>query len=146
MLRAREAGFKLVGLSNQSGIGRGYYTESDFFAVQKRVDSLLSERGIGFDAFFYCPHEPQAACSCRKPEPGLLHEAGRLFGWKAERSWLVGDKVADVQLAVSAGLGAVLVLTGQGSRELSRLPAGMEIHVADDLTAAVSFILTGDAA
>jgi D-glycero-D-manno-heptose 1,7-bisphosphate phosphatase len=143
LMAARAAGFHLVGVSNQSGIGRGLYTTADFQAVQSQLDRLLAEAGVSFDALFYCPHAPDDHCSCRKPAPGLLQEAGRLFTWSTERSWLVGDKAADMALAQAAGLGAVMVRTGQGERELSRLrePELAHIHVVSDLGAAVALIL-----
>jgi len=139
--RARDAGYQLVGISNQSGIGRGYYDEADFAAVQTRVDRLLAGEQVGLDALYYCPHAPEANCDCRKPAPGLLWEARHRFFWDPSRSWLVGDKVSDMELARTAQLGAVLVLTGQGAQQQPLLPAGSSARVCADLNEAVAHIL-----
>ena len=146
MRRARAAGYFLIGVSNQSGIGRGLYSLADFQAVHERVDALLARDGADFDAFFYCPHGPEVDCHCRKPRPGLLQEAREVVPWQAANSWLVGDKLADMELALSQGLGAILVTTGQGCEERQRLPAGWPVRVVDDLEAAVSVILAGEPA
>ncbi len=141
LARARAAGLRLVGLSNQSGIGRGLYGESDFAAVQARVDELLAAGGVRLDALFYCPHAPGDGCRCRKPAPGLLEEAARLFAWPRRGSWLVGDKLGDVDLALAAGLAAVLVRTGQGETAAARLDGRAGVLVVADLPAAVAAIL-----
>ena len=142
--RARAAGWLLIGVSNQSGIGRGLYGEADFAAVQARVDAQLAAAGARLDALYYCPHAPAAGCRCRKPSPGLLEEAATRFGWRADLSWLVGDKIADVELALAARLGAALVRTGKGEGESARLPAGARVLVAADLAEAVARILAGE--
>jgi D-glycero-D-manno-heptose 1,7-bisphosphate phosphatase len=137
--RAGAAGFTLVGLSNQSGIGRGYYTEAQFAAVQARVDAELAAAGTGLAALFYCPHAPEAGCRCRKPAPGLLAEASRWFVWPAGGAWLVGDKASDVELARRAGVRALLVRTGKGrAEEAAARAADPAAAVVDDLAAAVA--------
>jgi D-glycero-D-manno-heptose 1,7-bisphosphate phosphatase len=141
--RARASGYHVIGVSNQSGIGRGLYRESDFAAVQRRVDALLAAAGAAFDAFFYCPHAPEQGCRCRKPAPGLLEEASRLFCWPDARSWVVGDKLADVELGLAAGLQVVLVRSGHGCTQEGAL-AGRGVPVREDLAAAVDFILGRD--
>jgi len=137
--RARGAGWLVVGISNQSGIGRGLYTEADFTAVQRRVDEELAAQGAVLDALYYCPHAPAEGCRCRKPAPGLLEEAAARFTWAPRCSWVVGDKASDVALARAAGLHGCLVLTGKGASEASRAE-GAELICAD-LAAAVDAIL-----
>lgn len=142
---ARDAGFSLVGVSNQSGLGRGRFSPDDLAAVMGRLDELLVDAGAPLDAFHYCPHAPDADCNCRKPRPGLLEEAARRTPWDRGTSWVVGDKGSDIRLARDAGLGAVLVRTGYGAGE----EAAVKEHwgddplvlVADDLTGAVALIL-----
>ncbi len=141
LARARDAGFRLVVLTNQSGIGRGYYTDRDFAAVQMRVDHLLAEAGIVLDAVYYCPHAPEAACNCRKPRPGLLDAAAASFTWTSDRAWMIGDKLSDVRLGRQAGLGAYLVRTGQGDKSAEGLAPDSMITVVVDLAAAVDDIL-----
>jgi D-glycero-D-manno-heptose 1,7-bisphosphate phosphatase len=139
--RARDAGYQLVGVSNQSGIGRGHFTTADLDAVMNRLDALLRAGGVALDAFFYCPHAPQDSCACRKPAPGLLAEARRELTWDPARSWVIGDKISDVDLALGAGLHACLVRTGYGSQQERRLGERAPVLVADDLLAAVAAIL-----
>jgi D-glycero-D-manno-heptose 1,7-bisphosphate phosphatase len=139
--RARDAGFLLVGVSNQSGLGRGHFTLADLDAVMGRLDALLRAAGVPLDAFFYCPHAPQDGCDCRKPAPGLLAEAARHLAWDPARSWVIGDKISDVDLALGAGLRACLVRTGYGSQQERRLGERAGVLIADDLLAAVAAIL-----
>ena len=139
--RAQAAGFLLVGVSNQSGLGRGCFTAADFDAVMGRLDELLRAAGVPLDAFFFCPHAPEDGCACRKPAPGLLEEASRHLAWDPARSWVIGDKISDVDLALGAGLRACLVRTGYGSQQERRLGERSPVLVADDLLAAVVAIL-----
>lgn len=150
MARAREAGFLLVGLSNQSGLGRGLFSPGDLDAVMTRLDELLTEEGAAFDAFHYCPHAPADGCACRKPATGLLDEAAATIRWDPTRSWMIGDKADDVGLAVAADLGAVLVRTGYGTEQEAevrhRWPGRSRLLFADDLAAAIAMILAEDRA
>lgn len=139
--RAREAGFQLIGVSNQSGLGRGRFGPAEFGAVMTRLDELLAAAGCPLDGFFYCPHAPDDGCACRKPGTGLLAEARRAFAWDPVRSWVIGDKVSDVDLARAAGLRGILVLTGHGAVEVDRLGDRPEVLVRRDLAAAVAAIL-----
>jgi D-glycero-D-manno-heptose 1,7-bisphosphate phosphatase len=145
---ARSAGFRIVGVSNQSGLGRGIFGLAQFEAVMRRVDELLAAEGAAFDAMHYCPHAPGDGCSCRKPLPGLLEDAARRVPYDAARSWVVGDKASDVELARRAGLGAVLVHTGYGSSEAADVTArwGDDPRVlqAPDLPAAVQAIVAAE--
>jgi len=148
MVRARAAGFRLVGVSNQSGIGRGRFSEADFSAVMSRMVRLLADAGAAFDAFVYCPHAPDADCACRKPRPGMLDAVRGHVPWLPGRSWVIGDKESDVALARGAGLGAVHVATGHGAAEAERVRAAWAddpaVHTAPDLEAAVALVLVND--
>lgn len=143
---AAAAGYALVGISNQSGVGRGRFGQAELEAVMERVDRALAESGTGLDAMYYCPHAPQDGCRCRKPGPGLLEEASAAFRWDAERSWVIGDKASDVELGRRLGLGAVLVATGYGAAERARVAAARpddeRVLFAADLAAAVGAILS----
>ena len=144
MHRAQAAGFLLVGVSNQSGLGRGYFTQADFEAVMERLEAILVPHDVHFDGFYYCPHEPAAGCACRKPGIGMLAEASAAFNWDASRSWIVGDKGSDVALGQMAGLGSILVSTGYGALEevaVKRRWSGADrVFVVGDLSAAVDLI------
>ena len=129
----RSAGFKLVVVTNQSGIARGLYAESDYHAVAKRVDELLDQAGVSVDGTFYCPHHPDfgTPCSCRKPLTGMYREAAELLGIDLAGSYFVGDKISDVLPALELGGTGVLVRTGYGSQEEPRIPEG--VAVVDDV-------------
>ncbi len=145
MAKARDAGYWLVGVSNQSGLGRGRFTFDDFQAVMNRLDQLLAGQGVSFDAFLYCPHAPEQNCACRKPLPGMLDEAAEILNYCASESWVVGDKKSDVQLGRDAGLGGILVRTGYGLTQeddvVATWPHDPLVKVVDDLPAAVQYIL-----
>jgi histidinol-phosphate phosphatase family protein len=145
---AAGAGFALVGISNQSGVGRGRFGLAELAAVMRRVDEALADAGAPLDAMYYCPHAPQDGCRCRKPGPGLLDEAAASFRWDPLRSWVIGDKASDVELGRRHGLGAVLVATGYGADEQGKVaaarPGDPRVMFAADLAAAVAAILKHD--
>jgi D-glycero-D-manno-heptose 1,7-bisphosphate phosphatase len=116
--RLNGAGYRLFLLSNQSGIGRGYFTESDLEKVQAKLEQLLASYGVAFQGRLHCPHAPQDDCNCRKPRTGMWTSLREEFRLRADESLVVGDKMADVHFGINAGLAAtVLVLTGHGLRE-----------------------------
>lgn len=116
--RLSQAGFRLFVLSNQSGIGRGYFTVADQERVQAELAQMLERFGVAFRAQVYCPHDPQEGCSCRKPRTGMWSRLHRDFGLRPEESLIVGDKITDVRFGKNAGLRwSVLVLTGHGEQE-----------------------------
>lgn len=145
LVRAARAGFLLVGVSNQSGIGRGYFGLDDFQRVMVRLEELLAEQGVVFDSFHYCPHAPGDGCVCRKPLPGMLDEARAVLPLDLERSWMIGDKGSDVAFGRAAGLGAALVRTGYGAAEEAEVAARWRddplVLVGQDLPAVVDIIL-----
>ena len=144
--RARTAGYQLIGVSNQSGLGRGRFSAADLEAVMTRLAALLAAADASLDGFFYCPHAPDQGCRCRKPAPGLLEEAAAHFAWDPARSWVIGDKVSDVDLALQHGLRPVLVRTGHGAAQQHRLADRTEVPVVADLPAAVDHVLREDRA
>ena len=133
--RLKNAGFRLVIVTNQSGIGRGYYTVADYEAVQARLLGLLG--GGLIDATYFCPESPEAKSPRRKPSPEMVFEAARALGLDLARSWFVGDKAIDVQCGHAAGTRSILVRTGHGHAE----EAGRADFVADDFVSAAAFIL-----
>ena len=138
----KQAGFLLVVITNQSGIGRGWYTEAAARELHGFVRQELLAEGVAMDGFYLCPHAPDApagACGCRKPSPALLLRAAADFDIDLSRSWMVGDKVADVMAGRNAGCASILVRTGHGAREERAAEAGT--LVADDLAAAARLIL-----
>lgn len=126
----KEKGFRLIGVSNQSGIARGLIKE-DFV---KEVNKIFIER-YDFDDFYYCPHHPAEHCPCRKPEPGMLFRARSEHGIDLKKTFVVGDKEADMILAKAVGAKGVFVKTGQDKESLSA------DYEAKDLREAVNWIL-----
>ena len=112
----RRAGFALVVVSNQSGIGRGFVTREEAKAVHERFLRELRARGVELDDVRYCPHTPEDACTCRKPATGLLLDAARELGLDLARSFMVGDKPGDVEAGRAAGCRTVL-LGGDGAAD-----------------------------
>jgi histidinol-phosphate phosphatase family protein len=95
--------FRLVVISNQSGIGRGLVTPQEAQRVHNRVLACLAEQGVRLDGAYYCPHDPAAGCSCRKPLPGLLHQAASELSIDLARSFMIGDKASDIAAGRGAG-------------------------------------------
>ena len=133
--RLKHAGFALVIITNQSGIGRGKFTIADFEAVQRRLLEELGAELIG--ATYMCPDIPGVAGSRRKPSPAMLQEAARDLDLDLSRSWMIGDKDIDVQCGLNAGARAILVLTGQSDDAAGKHAA----YIAKSLGDAAEFIL-----
>jgi len=104
-------------VSNQAGIGYGLYDDAACRAVNEALRQQVTAAGGRIDAFFYCPHTPAQSCSCRKPAPGLLHQAAEALALDLTRSVLVGDKRSDLEAARAVGCAAVLVRSGYGRAE-----------------------------
>ena len=105
----RSAGFKLVIVTNQSGIGRGYFTEADFWAVQARLEALIGANQIA--GTYFCPDHPERASNRRKPAPGMLHEAARDLDLSLADSFMIGDKASDIEAGLNAGVRAAIWVT-----------------------------------
>ena len=143
LVRLREAGFALVVISNQSGIGRGLITPDEARRVHERFVAELERRGARIDDARYCPHTPDEGCGCRKPEPGMLLAAAEDLGLELEASFMIGDKSSDVEAGRRAGCRTVLLALDGG-------PAASETseyadHVAHDWGEALGFVLRSGA-
>jgi len=146
-LRAlQDAGVRTVIVTNQSGVARGALTEARLEEVHQRLLRLLKAEGAAVEAIYYCPHHPDDRCRCRKPETGLIERARMQLALGTDYSYVVGDKLADVQLARRIGAKSVLVRTGHGEQVLENWPDAEPPpdHVAADLSAAVAWILGHD--
>jgi histidinol-phosphate phosphatase family protein len=134
-----EAGCRLVIISNQSGIGRGYYAEADFRRLTDHLLADLASHGIRIEGTYFCPHRPDEGCHCRKPATGMLERAQSELGVELAASWVVGDMPSDVELARRAGCRSVFVLTGHGAERRGDIPP--DVPVAADLREAAEIIL-----
>jgi D-glycero-D-manno-heptose 1,7-bisphosphate phosphatase len=138
------AGYPVVVVTNQGGIGRGQMSETALQDIHARMHAAVEAGGARIDAVLYCPHDPQAGCDCRKPQPGLLRRAAAQLGLALGQSYFIGDHVTDVQAGLAAGCRPILVLTGRGGAvrdELAADPRYAGVPVVDDLPAAVRLIL-----
>lgn len=114
------AGFKLVMVTNQSGIGRGYFSEIKLLAIHAALQKTLRKKGVAFDAVYYCPHLPDAGCSCRKPNLGMVKDAQKKFKLDLKNSYSIGDHKGDYLLGRKMGGKGIFVLTGHGRREYAK--------------------------
>ena len=110
-----ECGYELVIVSNQSGIGRGYFTEADLQACMDKLEELLHPFGVTFAKVLFCPHAPDEDCNCRKPLTGMITESGLDFD--PAHSVVIGDKACDVKLGQAISSEGILVRTGKGAKE-----------------------------
>lgn len=137
--RMTSMGLKVVVLTNQSGIGRGLFLEEDYSRVTERMALLLGEGGASLDGVYHCPHAPWEGCDCRKPKPGLAFRASRDLGIDLPKSFVVGDKSSDMELARAIGAKGVLVRTGCG-RKAEEEGGPLWDAVVDDVKAAAEVI------
>jgi D,D-heptose 1,7-bisphosphate phosphatase len=148
--RLAGAGYRLVIVSNQSGVARGLFDEGALRPVIDRVRGLLeTEAGVRVDGFYYCPHHPQGCvpeysveCACRKPEPGMLLAAAHDLNLRLEDSWMVGDILNDVEAGKRAGCRAILIDNG-GETEWVDGDFRKPDFIAANLPEAAEWILSG---
>ena len=106
----KHLGYLLIIVTNQSGIGRGYYREEDFQSLSAWMKQELSHENITIDAIYHCPHAPEVGCECRKPKSGMFQEAIRDFDIDVRASWMIGDKQSDIEAALGAGIEQTIML------------------------------------
>ena len=116
----KDQGYRLV--TNQAGVARGYYTQADGKELHRYMNELLAGQGVKIDAFYYCPHHPEhgigkykVRCHCRKPETGMFEMAEQDFAVDKASSWMIGDKLIDMEAGRNYGVRTVLVGTGYGA-------------------------------
>lgn len=141
------AGYKIIIISNQSAVARGLLTEDMLQTIDKIIHKTVLHGGGHIDGSYYCPHHPEHGiypykqeCECRKPHSGLIKRAAREHALDLSASFLVGDKVSDIETGKRVGIKTVFVLTGHGREEQSLLKEAPE-QVANDLPEAVKWIL-----
>lgn len=139
-LRAMRAlGLGLVLVTNQSGIGRGYFDEARLAEIHDRMNALLRHERVVLEGIYYCPHTPDLGCSCRKPEPGLALRAAANHGFNLSESFAIGDKRCDVDLGRNVGATSILVKTGYGEAEAAH--PGLHVdHICSNLSEAAAII------
>ncbi len=147
--RFNESGFLVVVVSNQAGIARGYYREEDAEIFNKAMKDKLADNNAHIDAIYYCPHHPEATvekyrveCDCRKPKAGMLILAQREMNIDLKQSFMIGDKMIDVEAGTRAGCRTILVRTGYGEDSSKQASLLKDTYVANDLYDAAIHILS----
>jgi len=148
----RQAGYKLVIITNQSGVARGIFSETTLRRINQYIRDKLRKDGIIISRIYYCPHHPDGIiakyrrkCDCRKPAPGMLHRARRELGVNLKKSWVIGDDRRDIICGKKVGAKTILVLTGKGRKTRRTLKPDehrMIDFIAPDINAASEWILT----
>lgn len=138
----KTAGYRLVVVSNQSGVGRGLIKEQAIPKIHERLGELLEPWLVSIDCYSLCFHLPEAQCECRKPKPALLINAAKKLNLDFSRSYMVGDKESDLQAGRNAGCkGVVLVRTGAGQEVASRITTGQADFIGESLLDVAQWIL-----
>lgn len=145
--RLKEAGFLVIVVSNQAGIARGYFDEQAVEKLHQHIQSELVGYGTSIDAFYFCPHHPtegfgayKVVCDCRKGAPGMLLQAAEEHNIDLQQSFMVGDKLADIEAGQRAGCLPVLVLTGYGESVASEVEVTL-VEKCPDLNSASRLIV-----
>lgn len=141
--RARRAGWLVVVVTNQSGIGRGIIAPGEMPKIHARLDELLkaADADAAIDLYQICPHRPEDECKCRKPSPYLVKEAAKKLGIDLKKSAFIGDKITDVETGEAAGCRwSILLRTGKGVDE-AKAAGKKKIKICADLAAAVDLVL-----
>ena len=145
-----QSGFKVVVITNQAGVARGFLPESRLQQLHAELNRQLREKGAYVDAIYYCPHHPTEGtppylleCDCRKPATGLLHRAASDLGLDLPSSYMIGDHFSDVECGQRVGAETVLLLTGHGQDTLAKRETWMKppSYIAADLYEAVQWVL-----
>jgi len=138
--------FKLIVISNQSGIARGLITKENVEAVNRKINNLLKISKVEIDAFYYCPYHPEFSteeeCSCRKPSTEMVIKAAEDHNIELKKSYMIGDAISDIECGYNSGLKTVLVKTGYGNESFSTLQKLNKIptFVANNILEACTFI------
>lgn len=141
----RDAGFRLIVVTNQAGIARGYYDKNAMDLLHVHMCELLAQQGVSLEAIYFCPHHPLGSvpslaveCNCRKPSPGMLLQAAQDFDLDLAASVLIGDKLSDVQAGRRAGVGRMVIVESGHNVDSAALQQADD--VALDLLAAAQLL------
>ena len=145
--RLKAAGFLVIVVSNQSGVARGYFDEQAVNRLHRHIQAELAGYGTSIDAFYFCPHHPEqgvgaykVACDCRKGAPGMLLRAAADHDIDLQQSFMIGDKLADIEAGAGAGCRNILVMTGYGAQAAAQAENAV-LETCPDLAGAARMIL-----
>jgi D-glycero-D-manno-heptose 1,7-bisphosphate phosphatase len=139
-----QAGHKVAVCSNQSGVGRGLITAEQLAQVHQKMTRQITEAGGALCGIYFCPHRPDEACECRKPNPFLYERIIATHAIGGEVVWAIGDSVRDIAAGIATNCSTALVLTGNGQQQQDELPAHFNTKIYANLNAAVKDILAGN--
>lgn len=139
--RLNQLGYQVVVATNQSGVGRGYYSLDTLRKIHQKMCDQLAEMGGRIDNIYFCPHKPDDGCHCRKPEPGMFEDILRDYGIQPSEAILIGDSLRDIQAAHAVSCRAVLVLTGNGLTVVSEGNIPDNVPVYENLSAVADAVL-----
>ncbi|MBU3917836.1 HAD family hydrolase [bacterium] len=149
LIQLKSAGFKLILVTNQSGVARGYFDEKFVHQANDYLNNLLITLKSGLDAIYYCPHHPEGkppyniACDCRKPAAGMIQKAVKEHNIDSQQSFVIGDKVSDIELAINSDTQGILLKTGHGKKQSDILAKKYpKVHAFDMFSEAVDYILS----
>lgn len=125
--RLTKAGYTVAVATNQSGIGRQYFSLQTLAAMHRKMNDLVEQAGGKIAHIAFCPHLPDADCDCRKPKPGLIHQIEQATGLSAKGRWMIGDSLSDLQAGTAAGCKTALLLTGKGPRTQAKIAANSDL-------------------
>ncbi len=149
----KHKGYKLIVVSNQSGVARGYFTESFVKKTHKLIQEKLKKYGLSIDAFYYCPHHIKDVkikkylkdCNCRKPKPGMVLKAKKRFNIDLKKSFIIGDKLTDIKLGKNTNMKTILLLTGYGRKEKRKIDETIRPDfICKNLFSAAKIIIKGE--
>jgi D-glycero-D-manno-heptose 1,7-bisphosphate phosphatase len=126
LLHLQSEGYKLIVVTNQSGIGRGYYSEEEFLTLSHWMKDKLKEKGIKIDKIYHCPHAPEERCTCRKPESGMFERAIEEFGIDPKTSLMIGDKESDLDAAKNVGVDLNILVLGKNGQDSDKIEANFK--------------------
>lgn len=135
-----QAGFKVVVVTNQSGIARGYFTEEVLERIHQKMIDELAKYGAHVDAIYYCPHHPDEGCECRKPKPKLAYQAIKQLHIDPRQSFTIGDRLMDVELAGAIGCKSVMIPSEPGKEELKNSSIFPD-YIASDFESGAKWII-----
>jgi len=143
----RDNNYKIIIVTNQAGVARGYFKLTDISLVHDKIDEILSRHNLSIDSYYYCPHHPKGSvpeysieCNCRKPMPGMLLEAIDDHNINISKSFLIGDKMSDINAGKNVNCPGILVKTGHGSEYVKEATIN-NIIIKDNILEAVEFMV-----
>ncbi|MDP7536753.1 MAG: D-glycero-beta-D-manno-heptose 1,7-bisphosphate 7-phosphatase [Methylococcales bacterium] len=134
-------GYNVIVITNQSGLARGYFNTTTLQAMHNKMHAMVKQKGGKIEAIYYCPHQPEDHCACRKPKPGLLKQCSEDYNFQLTETFFIGDKLSDVKAAQAVGATPLLVKTGKGQKTLTNNP-NLTINFFNNLYDCAQFIIS----